>query len=337
MTTEQEIKVSVVVTTYNQQDTIARTLDSILRQECGFDYEIVIGEDCSTDGTLTVCKEYARRFNGKIRLIANPRNKGLVANYYDCLLQCRGRYIADCAGDDYWIDSRKLQKQYDMLERNPDVTLVHTDWQYVDSLTGTVSPSDPDGKKSQFRKPILHGRDIVKPLICHEATPIVHLCTAMYRRDTFLKAYNDDRGLFRDKSYTCEDLQLIVSLAMMGDIAFLPDITLNYSTGSDTVSYSVDHAKTFDFYMGAFLPTLHLAQKAGIASDKEFIGHAKSTLQFILAQAFNSRDLTRRNRFAAFVRRTKLPLSAKTRIMLMLSSFHPLWDLCTAIRNHSSL
>ena len=68
MTTEQEIKVSVVVTTYNQQDTIARTLDSILRQECGFDYEIVIGEDCSTDGTLAVCREYARRFNGKIRL-----------------------------------------------------------------------------------------------------------------------------------------------------------------------------------------------------------------------------------------------------------------------------
>ena len=312
MTTEQEIKVSVVVTTYNQQDTIARTLDSILRQECGFDYEIVIGEDCSTDGTLAVCREYARRFNGKIRLIANPRNKGLVDNYYDCLLQCRGRYIADCAGDDYWIDSRKLQKQYDVLERNPGVTLVHTDWQYVDSLTGTVSPSDPDGKKSPFRKPILHGRDIVKPLICHEATPIVHLCTAMYRRDTFLKAYNDDRGLFRDKSYTCEDLQLIVSLAMMGDIAFLPD-------------------------MGAFLPTLHLAQKAGIASDKEFIGHAKSTLQFIMAQAFNSRDLARRNRFAAFVRRTKLPRSAKTRIMLMLSSFRPLWNLCTAIRNHSSL
>ena len=104
-----ENKISVVVCTYNQEDTIARTLDSILMQQCHLPYEIIIGEDCSTDNTLSICQQYAEHHPGIIRVMANKPNKGVVRNYFDCLLAADGKYIADCAGDDFWTDPLKLE------------------------------------------------------------------------------------------------------------------------------------------------------------------------------------------------------------------------------------
>lgn len=66
-------KVSVIVLTYNQEKLIGRTLDSIIAQECDFPFEIIVGEDCSTDGTLTVCREYEARYPGIIRLCQQPQ------------------------------------------------------------------------------------------------------------------------------------------------------------------------------------------------------------------------------------------------------------------------
>ena len=103
--------ISVVVCTYNQEDTIARTLDSILMQQCHVPYEIIIGEDCSTDHTRDICKSYAEKHPNVIRLIANKQNKGVLDNYFDCLLAAQGKYIADCAGDDFWTDPLKLEKE----------------------------------------------------------------------------------------------------------------------------------------------------------------------------------------------------------------------------------
>ena len=93
MTNLKEL-ISVIVCTYNQQDTIGRTLDSILSQECHLPFEIIIGEDCSTDNTLAICKQYGQKHPNVIRVIANPSNKGFVRNYFDCLRACKGKYIA---------------------------------------------------------------------------------------------------------------------------------------------------------------------------------------------------------------------------------------------------
>ena len=120
--------VSVIVLTYNQQDTIARTLDSILAQRVSFPFEIVIGEDAGTDGTRSICEDYVRRYPDKVRLMPKAPNKGVVRNYFDTLEACRGEYIADCAGDDYWTSDTKLQRQADILMQRPEVAVVHTAW-----------------------------------------------------------------------------------------------------------------------------------------------------------------------------------------------------------------
>lgn len=112
--------------TYNQEEFIAQAIEGVLMQETDFDYQLVIGEDCSTDRTREICKEYARNHPDKIKLLLNKENLGLGANYVKTYAECTGKYVAICDGDDYWIDSLKLQKQVDFLEDNPAYNIVYT-------------------------------------------------------------------------------------------------------------------------------------------------------------------------------------------------------------------
>ncbi len=113
--------------TYNHEKYIAQAIESALMQKTNFDYEIVIGEDCSTDGTREIVKYYAEKYPEKIRAIFNEKNLGMIPNFINTLNKCRGKYIAMLEGDDYWTDPYKLQKQVDFLESHPDYGLVHTD------------------------------------------------------------------------------------------------------------------------------------------------------------------------------------------------------------------
>ncbi len=136
--------VTVSLITYNHQRFIRECLDSLLMQQTRFPYEICIGEDGSSDGTREICREYAARHPEKIRLFewsrtaAGRRNymsQG-VYNYIETARASRGRYLALCDGDDAWMDPQKLQKQYAVMEANPAVALVHSDYEQVDEISG---------------------------------------------------------------------------------------------------------------------------------------------------------------------------------------------------------
>lgn len=110
--------VSVCSIAYNQEAFLRETLNSILSQNTSFPYEIVIGEDCSTDNTRKICIEYQQKYPAKIRLLLPQKNVGMIPNFFNSIKSCRGKYIAFCEGDDYWTDPHKLQKQVDFLESN---------------------------------------------------------------------------------------------------------------------------------------------------------------------------------------------------------------------------
>lgn len=118
-------KVSVAMLAYNQASFIAQAIESALMQTADFDFEIVVGEDCSTDGTRELASELARRAPDRIRLLSHPRNLGMQANLVQTLAACRGRYIALLEGDDYWTDRTKLRQQADLLDGRPDVAICH--------------------------------------------------------------------------------------------------------------------------------------------------------------------------------------------------------------------
>jgi glycosyltransferase involved in cell wall biosynthesis len=124
------ITVSVFILTYNQEQYIAQTLESIINQKTNFSFQLVIGEDCSTDGTRAICESYVQKFPSQVKLLpAQNENIGLISNYMRTFAACDGKYVAICDGDDYWVDDLKLQKQVDFLEQNKGYDMVYTAYQ----------------------------------------------------------------------------------------------------------------------------------------------------------------------------------------------------------------
>ena len=117
----ENITVSVLVQTYNQSKTIAKCINSILNQKTSFNFEIIIGEDGSTDNTFEICEKFAKENPKKIRLLKHSRENAIYINdkptarfnFLFNLTSSKGNYVAICEGDDFWNDSCKLQKQYD--------------------------------------------------------------------------------------------------------------------------------------------------------------------------------------------------------------------------------
>jgi glycosyltransferase involved in cell wall biosynthesis len=125
------MKITICVITYNHANYIAKCLESILQQRVDFNFEILLGEDDSTDGTRDICKSYQSKFSDKIHLFLNDR-KDVISingrptgrwNLLNVLSRSNGEYIALCEGDDYWTDPLKLQKQVDFLETHPDFSI----------------------------------------------------------------------------------------------------------------------------------------------------------------------------------------------------------------------
>lgn len=118
------IEISIVMLAYNHGKFLAQALDSILTQNILVQYEIIIGEDCSTDNTREIIFEYQKKYPDIIKPIIRSSNVGAPANFYEALLLARGAYVAILEGDDIWTDSCKLAVQYDFLRNNAEYIAV---------------------------------------------------------------------------------------------------------------------------------------------------------------------------------------------------------------------
>jgi glycosyltransferase involved in cell wall biosynthesis len=116
-------KLSVMMITYNHEPFIAQAIQSALEQRTDFDYEIVIGEDCSTDRTREIVMDFHHRYPDRIVPLVREKNLGMMRNVRETLSACRGQYIAFLEGDDYWTSRDKLQRQVDFLDSHPDYAI----------------------------------------------------------------------------------------------------------------------------------------------------------------------------------------------------------------------
>ena len=263
--------ISVIVCTYNQEGTIGRTLESILEQECHLPIEIVIGDDGSTDGTRAVCQTLQEQHPDTIRLMPACPNKGFVRNYFDCLRACRGKYIADCSGDDFWTDRTKLEASASILDDNPNVGIVHTDWQKYNERTGKLtSPGKPtinaQPSISNPQSSIFNGSDLLADILMPRERPAIHLCTSLYRNEWIRRAMNEFPQFFDPDTYRCEDVQIPFLLARMGNVAYIDRPTLAYSWGGNSISNPPSEEKQFHFWANVTRLSYDLAQTFGIAS-----------------------------------------------------------------------
>ncbi len=120
------LKVSVCMITYNHEKYIREAIEGVLMQECDFEVELIVANDCSIDTTDKVIQDILQIHPRAswIKYIKHKVNIGMMPNFFDAMQQCQGKYIALCEGDDYWTDSLKLQKQVAFLEGNEEYSLV---------------------------------------------------------------------------------------------------------------------------------------------------------------------------------------------------------------------
>lgn len=111
--------------TYNHEKYIAQAIESVLMQETNFACEFIIGEDCSTDRTRSMVKEYESRYPDRIRLLLHDKNLGSHENFLQCYQACKGKYIALIEGDDFWTSKNKLQTQVNFLENHSECAMCY--------------------------------------------------------------------------------------------------------------------------------------------------------------------------------------------------------------------
>lgn len=285
--------VSVIIITYNQEKYITQAVESVLCQQCNFPFEIVIGEDKSTDNTRQICIDLQKKYPDKIRLILNEKNKGVVNNYYDTLFSGKGKYIAECAGDDYWIDPFKLQKQVDTLEKNENIVLVHTNWEEIDESTGEIY-NNKHVKKTYFKENLI-GKEYTKILLNQKGGPFVYLCTACFRRDKVEYVYHKYPSLFDGNKFFCEDYQLIFLLLQEGSFYYSEDKTTAYRIRKESVSNSQCYKKRFDFSFSIARLRIEIIQLFDLdIKDVYPYLHLASTEMFSLAFKAKDPDLSKK-------------------------------------------
>ncbi len=237
-------KISVAVITYNQQDTIAQTLDSILMQKGDFELELVVGEDCSKDNTWNICREYALRYPDIVRLLPNTHNLGIMGNFARVMKACSGDFVAICAGDDYWCDEQKLQKQLFFLNQHPDYGVVSTSGYKLlvrenRLIPHAIAPHHPveDGNV----KPFFFSPDYPGGIY---ATPL----SLLIRKEVIEKVDFDE---FVRRGFPVEDYPMQAVMSQYAKWGHIPELTVVYRVYKESSTFvSVNHSKYLDYHKG---------------------------------------------------------------------------------------
>lgn len=231
--------------TYNQESTIRQTLDSILMQKGDFDLELVIGEDCSTDSTRAICEEYTVHHTPyTIVLLPNTKNLGIMANFARVMQACTGDYVGICAGDDYWCDEYKLQKQLDYFRTHPDVGVVSTAGYkllvksntFVPNAVAPIHPIADGNIKPYYFSPDYKGGVYAMPL------------SLLIKRD--LLQYIDFDEFIR-RGFPVEDYPMQAILAQHTKWGHIDDLCVVYRVYKESATYiSVDHPRYLQYHKG---------------------------------------------------------------------------------------
>lgn len=232
MSQTDDIKVSISVLSYKHGPYVRQCLESLLAQKVNFKYEIVVGEDCSQDGTREILLEFKEKYPDMFTLLLNDENLGAARNNHNIKLHCRGQYIATCESDDFWIDENKLQRQVDFLDAHPEYVGVASNYVLVD-----VDGKNPKvallpwqvNKSYKLRDFLKYG------LITHGST-MTHRNIIPYRDEKYVK--------LRFSAPTMGDVLTHGLLLDYGDIYIESAFTLAHRSGAATpTSYSYQQKK----------------------------------------------------------------------------------------------
>jgi glycosyltransferase involved in cell wall biosynthesis len=225
--------VSIVCITFNHELFIEQAIEGFLMQKTSFPYEIVIGEDCSTDRTRQICLEYFNNQKDKIRLLPSQDNLGYIKNFRRSVHASKGKYIALCEGDDYWTDPLKLQKQVNFFEDNPNYAIVHTN---KDIKRGDII--------FKSHQEVINSDNVFEDILCYN-----NICalTVLVRAEVFKKSLEKIINHAEKRQWDTLDYPIWLDIAMNHNVGFLTDITGVHRFLPGSISHSLVKSKAYSF------------------------------------------------------------------------------------------
>ena len=218
--------VSVIMITYKHEAFVAEAIDGVLMQECDFEVELIIADDCSPDGTWQIAEDYieSNPKGHRIKYTRHERNKGMMPNFIWALEQTKGKYIALCEGDDYWIDPLKLQRQVDFLEANPSFSFCFSNISHVDQFDKELSEGWPNRNGAFTLTKRMLGEEYLIP------TPTILFKNNIINKERLEKMSNSPLG----------DYLLSSLLLLEGKGYYFPDKMASYRHHDNGVFSKID-------------------------------------------------------------------------------------------------
>ena len=226
MKNDTQYMVSVIIVTYNQEQWISQTMESVLGQKTTYPFEVIVGNDCSKDATGTICQKFADEYPN-VTLLNRTQNMGCVPNWVDCASRASGKYVMMLDGDDFWNNENKIQIEVDYMESHPECVILHTDNDRLNIRTNQLERNIkqksgiivPQGK---IQKELFSGRGAI-------ATNSV-----CFRRDVFAKHVPLDKYL--ELGLLGADYPTWVILSAYGEVHYLPISTYTYRVGQESLT-----------------------------------------------------------------------------------------------------
>lgn len=244
---EEKTLVSIQCLVYNHEPYLRQCLDGFVMQKTDFKFEVIVHDDCSTDDSANIIRDYAEKYPEIIKPILEDNNQytkggfGLISKIITEYTY--GKYVAMCEGDDYWTDPLKLQKQVLVLEKNQNVNLVYTNFRNVDFKGNAINRSYYENIKRHSPSGDIFGKLMEKNYIL--------TLTTCFRRDVFFTEQYKNSPYKYDYTLACE-------ASITGDVIYLEDVTGCYRQSPNGAmatmknKVSKDIFEVFKYYASLF-------------------------------------------------------------------------------------
>jgi glycosyltransferase involved in cell wall biosynthesis len=332
-TQTNDVLLSVCLLTYNHEFFIRKAIENAVNQQTNFDYEIIIGEDCSTDNTRKICEEYQEKYPDKIRLLPSEKNLGLKENFLQTFRECKGKYIAYLEGDDYWLSTEKLQKQIDILEKDLDVSMVHTNCKVWDVENNRIydcwTPTDGVCIREK-------NIGVVNVIAEFEGNfRQVKTSSCCYRKQILEDILKKDEFAFLNPEFPTQDFQLFLEMSMKGKFAFIPE-EMTMIGLHDSLSAAFSEKKQIAYRLGFYKIGIYYIQKYNLPQKARQIWIRKQ-LNYLLNKAFKNKDknLAKAVRAKADLVNYQMPITQKLLYLGTCSGLirlfvYPFWQFLNA-------
>ncbi len=277
--------ISVVLCSYNRAEYIGRAIDSVLNQKTEFSYEIIIGDDASTDDSAEILMSYQQKYPEIFTIILHQKNNGAGSNWAQLIQISKAKYIALCDDDDYWHDENKLQLQVKLLENDKAIGLVHTDFRYF-------FPS-----KNKFKEIKINNK--VRESLFHslfDGEYLIINSTVVFRRELIEKYVNLED--YKKYNFPTQDWVTWMQIAKYTKFEHIPVLTSTYCVSNESVTRTRDFDALAERYEREKMMYQYICEKFSDELIYDTVRWEQYVYKIFLAFSYNVRDFERAKFYA---------------------------------------